>query len=132
MQPCVGSWVFREGSFLDPFVQSPKPQNTHLPSDFVGSVFKGFSRADVSMLAFTDPNRFSAGSLHAHVPPRPTPASEASSNPLAQSVLDWITYKVRVVRYFKHLKVEFNVEDFNSPRSPKHVFRNHPSCIPFA
>lgn len=70
---------------------------------------KGSSRADVYMLAFPDPNHFSGGSLHVHVPPWSTPASEASSNNLAQSVLDWIPYKIRVVRYFKHLTGEFKV-----------------------
>ena len=47
------------------------------------------------MLAFPDPNHFFAGSLHAHVSAWSTLASEASF-PLTQSILDWITDKVRV------------------------------------
>ena len=102
VQPCAGSWVLHDGSTLDPSIQSSKPLNTYLPTNFIASVIQGSSKADVSMLAFPDPNHFSTGSLHAHVPAWSTLASEASSFPLEQSVLNWLTNKVRVECYFMH------------------------------
>ena len=46
--------------------QGLAPHNTHLPAHFLSSVLDGSSLADVSMLAFRDPDSYVAGNLHAY------------------------------------------------------------------
>ena len=47
-------------------------------------------------------------------------------------VLDWINNKVDVSKYFSHFTGNFKGECFDSNIPPSRIFKNHPSCIPFA
>ena len=44
------------------------PDNSHISPTFVNDVLNGSKRADVSMLAFRDPEAFMAGNIHANLP----------------------------------------------------------------
>ena len=58
--------------------------------------------------------------------------AESSSYPFRSTVLDWVKNKVDVHDYFRHFKGSFKDESFDSDLPPSRVFRNHPSCEPFA
>lgn len=77
--------------------------NTHIEQGFVDTVAAGQQLADASLLAFRDPDGFSAGSLHNHVEAWEHVAAIA---PYEQSslVLDWIRNKVSVLAFFRPFK----------------------------
>ena len=86
---------------------------------------------DVHSLVFPDPSSFVAGQLHAH-PGVWDRIAESSSYPFRSTVLDWVKNKVDVHDYFRHFKGSFKGESFDSDLPPPRVFKNHPSCEPFA
>ena len=67
----------------------------HTSHVFVESVLRGQALADVSMLAFLDPNSFVAGNLHRHLDVWKRIA-EAVPCDLSARVLPWITNQVNV------------------------------------
>ena len=44
------------------------PDNSHISPTFVNNVVNGSKAADVSMLAFRDPDAFMAGNIYANLP----------------------------------------------------------------
>ena len=46
-------------------------------------------------------------------------------------ILNWLSNKVDICKYFRHFKGRFKGECFDSDLPPARVFYNHPSCIPF-
>ena len=82
---------------------------------------------DVHSHVFPDLFSFIAGQLQAH-PGVWDWIAESSSYPFRSTVLYLVKSKVDVHDYFRHFKWESFDSDLPSPR----VFRNHPSCEPFA
>lgn len=67
----------------------------HIEQGFVNSVAAGQQLADVSLLAFRDPDSLSAGSLHNHVNAWKHIAAIAPYDQCSL-VLGWIKYKVSI------------------------------------
>ena len=104
--------------------------NAHITDAFVSSVVKGEALADVSMLAFRDPDRFVAGELHRHAEAWSRVCSLAPCD-LATQVLPWIENCVDVHDFFKPFKGSYKGEEYDSALPPQRIFLNHPSCKPF-
>ena len=104
--------------------------NAHITDAFVSSVVKGEALADVSMLAFRDPDRFVAGELHRHAEAWSRVSSLAPCD-LATQVLPWIENCVDVHDFFKPFKGSYKGEEYDSALPPQRIFLNHPSCKPF-
>ena len=105
--------------------------NTHIASQFVEDVISGQARADVSMLAFRDPDSFVAGNLHNHFPAWERIANIAPFD-LTPKILLWIKNCVDVQDFFQPFKGQYRGENFDSTFPPHRIFSNAPSCKPFA
>ncbi|KAJ7372907.1 hypothetical protein OS493_015361 [Desmophyllum pertusum] len=81
-------WVSYRGTPLHA-AQEMTPRNTHISSDFLRSVLDGSALADVSLLAFLDPESFIASNLHCHLDSWEYIARTVPCD-LANSVLKWI------------------------------------------
>ena len=103
--------------------------NAHITDAFVSSVVKGEALADVSMLAFRDPDRFVAGELHRHAEAWSRTSPLASCH-LAPQVLPWIENCVDVQDFFKPFKGSYKGEEYDSALPPQRIFLNHPSRKP--
>ena len=90
----------------------------------------GDKTANVSMLAFGDPQTFRTGNLHLHASLWEHLAS-AAPNSLAYQVCDWISNCVNVHDFFQHFKGSYKGETFDLPTPPPRVFYNSVSCKPF-
>lgn len=123
-------WVVSDGSPL-PAAQGVAPHNAHISDGFVQSVLDGTALADVSMLAFRDPESFVAGNLHCHYGFWEFIARSAPCD-LANSVLTWIRDFVNIFDFFQPFKGQFKGERFNSDIPPARIFANNPSCESFA
>ncbi|KAJ7377190.1 hypothetical protein OS493_030390 [Desmophyllum pertusum] len=108
--------------------QGMTPRNTHIFSDFLRSVLDGSALADVSLLAFLDPESFIAGNLHCHLDSWEYIARTVPCD-LANSVLKWIKNFVNVYDFFQPFKGQFKGENFDIP--PAKIFPNNPSCQAF-
>ena len=106
------------------------PQNTHISYDFVNSVLDGTALADVSMLAFRDPDAFSAGNL-LHSFEHWEHFARFAPCDLANTVLDWIKNFVNIYDFFQPFKGQFKGESFDSQVPPAKIFPNNPSCLAF-
>lgn len=111
--------------------QGMAANNSHLDREFIDSVIAGQRFADLSGLAFRSPSQFRAGGLHNHPQAWSEVASFLPADTLSE-VIDWINNKVDVSQYFVHFKGGFKGEWFDSDIPPSRIFKNHPSCIPFA
>jgi hypothetical protein len=99
--------------------------NAHISEQFLQDVLHGEKLADVTLLIFRDPKRFTAGNLHskidqwqfisAHSPYQETPI-----------VLDWIQNNVNVHDFFRPFKGDFKGESFSSDVPPAKLFTNSP------
>ena len=107
------------------------PHNAHISDGFVQSVLDGTALADVSMLAFRDPESFVAGNLHCHYGFWEFIARSAPCD-LANTVLSWIRDFVNIFDFFQPFKGQFKGESFNSDIPPARIFANNPSCESFA
>lgn len=125
-RPYSVSWVNSSGSPL----AWEMAANAHITDAFVSSVVKGEALADVSMLAFRDPDRFVAGELHRHAEAWSRISSLAPCH-LATQVLPWIENCVDVHDFFKPFKGSYKGEEYDSALPPQRIFLNHPSCKPF-
>lgn len=105
--------------------------NSHLNEEFIDSVIAGRRSADVSGLAFRGPSQFVAGGLHTHPQAWSKVASFLPADKSTE-VIDWVNNKVDVSKYFVNFTGGFKGEWFDSDTPPSSIFRNHPSCIPFA
>ena len=124
-------WVRLDGSSLVPEDGQPLPYNLHFSWDSLDRAIDGEAQVDVHSLVFPDRSSFIAGQLHAH-PGVWDRIAESSSYPFRSTVLDWVKNKVDVHNYVRHFKGSFKGESFYSDLPPPRVFRNHPSCEPFA
>ena len=79
------------------------PDNLHISPMFINDVRNGSKAADVSMLAFRDPDAFMAGNIHANLPSWQCIAAVASYDH-AQEVLKWIEHRVDVHQFFVPFK----------------------------
>ena len=104
--------------------------NAHITDAFVSSVVKGEALADVSMLAFRDPDRFVAEELHRHAEAWSRISSLAPCH-LATQVLPWIENCVDVHDFFKPFKGSYKGEEYDFALPPQRIFLNHPTCKPF-
>ena len=105
--------------------------NSHIASQFVEDVISGQARADVSMLAFKDPDSFVAGNLHNHFQAWERIANIAPFD-LSPKILLWIKNCVDVQDFFQPFKGQYRGENFDSTLPPHRIFPNAPSCKPFA
>ena len=124
-------WVRLDGSSLVPEDGQPLPYSLHFSWDSLDRAIDWDAQVDVQSLVFPDPSSFIAGQLHAH-PGVWDRIAESSSYRFRSTVLDWVKNKVDVHDYFRHFKGSFKDESFDSDLPPSRVFRNHPSCEPFA
>lgn len=79
------------------------PGNLHVSSTFIRDVLEGSKTADVSILAFRDPDAFVAGNIHNLLPSWKLIAAVAPFD-RAQEVLKWIEHKVDVHDFFAPFK----------------------------
>ena len=86
---------------------------------------------DVHSHVFPDLFSFIAGQLQAH-PGVWDWIAESSSYPFRSTVLYLVKNKVDVHDYFRHFKGSLKGDSFDSDLPSPRVFRNHPSCEPFA
>lgn len=122
-------WVSYRGTPLHA-AQGMTPRNTHISSDFLRSVLDGSALADVSLLAFLDPESFIAGNLHCHLDSWEYIARTVPCD-LANSVLKWIKNFVNVYDFFQPFKGQFKGENFDFDIPPAKIFPNNPSCQAF-
>lgn len=122
-------WIDVAGNCLDK-TQGLTANNVHIPQSFVDAVAAGQQLANVSMLAFRDPESFIAENLHNH-----TAVWEhiAEIAPYEQTslVLDWIRNKVSVFSFFQPYKGQFKGQYYDSDIPPLVVFQNSVSCKPY-
>lgn len=85
---------------------------------------------DPSNLFFRDPNHFRAGELHSH-PEQWAEIIGEYPTPQQAQVLPWINGKIDIFPCFQHFAGSFK-GSYDSDRPPRKVFRNNPSCKPFA
>ena len=97
------SWVNSSGISL-PAQAWEMTANGHVSEAFVFAVLKGDALADVSMLAFLDPESFAAGELHRYSGSWSRITSLAPCN-LAVQVLNWIENYVEVHDFFNISRV---------------------------
>ena len=100
--------------------------NSHSTAEFIQSVMSGDKTANVSILAFRDPETFRAGNLHLHASSWEHLAS-AAPYCLAYQVCDWIKSCVNMHDFFQHFKGSYKGESFDLPTPPR-VFYNSVSC----
>ena len=103
----------------------------HIEQSFVDAVAARQQLANVSMLAFLDPESFTAGNLHNH-----TAVWEhiTAIAPYEQTslVLDWIRNKVSVFSFFQPYKGQFKGQFYDSEIPPSVVFQNSVPCKPYS
>ena len=103
------------------------PDNSHISPTFINDVLNGSNAADVSMLAFRDPDAFMAGNIHTNLPSWQRIAAVAPYD-RAQEVLEWIEYRVDVHQFFLLFKGDYKGHSSNSDLPPHRVFYNSISC----
>ena len=106
------------------------PDNSHTCPTFVNDVLNGSKAADVSMLAFRDPDAFMAGNIHANLPSWQRIAAVAPYD-RAQEVLKWTEHRVDVHQFFVPFKGDYKGQSYNSDLPSHRVFYNSISCKPF-
>ena len=79
------------------------PDNWNISPTFINDVRNGSKAADVSMLAFRDPDAFMAGNIHANLPSWQCNAAVAPYDH-AQEVLKWIEHRLDVHQFFVPFK----------------------------
>ena len=99
----VNVGVDHKGMPLDVTQGMADPDNSHISPTFVNDVLNGSKAADVSMLAFRDPDAFMAGNIHANLPSWQGIAAVAPYDS-AQEVLKWIEHRVDVHQFFVPFK----------------------------
>ena len=87
--------------------------NSHIASQFVEDVISGQARADVSMLAFRNPDSFVAGNLHNHFQAWERIANIAPFD-LTLKILLWIKNCVDVQDFFQPFKGQYRGKNFDS------------------
>lgn len=97
------------------------PDNSHISPTFVNDVLNGFKEADVSMLAFRDPDEFMAGNIHANLPSWQRITAVARYD-RAQEVLKWIEHRADVHQFFVPFKGDYRGQSYNSDLPPYRVF----------
>lgn len=97
------------------------PDNSHISPTFVNDVLNGFKEADVSMLAFRDPDAFMAGNIHANLPSWQRITAVARYD-RAQEVLKWIEHRADVHQFFVPFKGDYKGQSYNSDLPPYRVF----------
>ena len=99
------------------------PQNTHISYDFVNSVLDGTALADVSMLAFRDPDAFSAGNL-LHSFEHWEHFARFAPCDLANTVLDWIKnfVKTKYTRESSNINLSWTKIKYQNNLSPIALF----------
>ena len=105
--------------------------NSHIASQFVEDVISGQARADVSMLAFRNPDSFVAGNLHNHFQAWERIANIAPFD-LTLKILLWIKNCVDVQDFFQPFKGQYRGKNFDSTLPPHRIFSNALSCKPFS
>ena len=106
------------------------PGNLHVSSTFIRDVLEGSKTADVSILAFRDPDAFVAGNIHNFLPSWNRIAAVAPFD-RAQEVLKWIKYKVDVHDFFAPFKGDYKGQSYQADLPPHRIFSNSISCKPF-
>jgi hypothetical protein len=122
------SWVLADGTPIG--AQGFTSNNNHISLGFVDAVMRGEARADVSMLAFRNPEDFVAGNLHQHLSSWQLIAVSLPCE-LATQVLSWISNQVNVRHFFQHFRGQFGRELFDSDVPPPRVFPNNRACVGF-
>ena len=103
------------------------PDNPHISPTFVNDVLNGSKAADVSMLAFRDPDAFMAGNIHANLPSWQHIAAVALYE-RAEEVLEWIEHTEDVHQFFVLFKGDYRGQSYNSDLPPHRDFYNSISC----
>ena len=106
------------------------PDNLHISPMFINDVLNGSKAADVSMLAFRDPDAFMAGNIDANLPSWQCIAAVAPYDH-AQEVLKWIENRVDVHQFFAPFKGYYKGQSYNSDLPPHWLFYDSISCKPF-
>lgn len=104
--------------------------NAHISQDFVKSVVAGSALADVSLLAFRDPDHYIAGELHRHQDNWNAILKGCDSERF-EEVRDWIVNYVDPRRFFTRFEGSYKGVNYSCDSPPARVFSNHPSCKAF-
>ena len=106
--------------------------NKHICPAFLEDVLHGTKAADVSTLAFRDPDAFMARSIHDCLPVWQRIAAVAPYD-RAQEVLKWIehTCKVDVHEFLAPFKGDYKGQSYRSDLPPHCLFQNSIPCKPF-
>ena len=127
VSPNCQSWVDPEGF---PFNKGQgMVNNAHIGQYFLSSVIKGDSLADVSLLAFREPNRFTAGELHRHKDQ--WEKLFYYSNGVFEEARYWISNFVHVDKFFTHFKGSYKGANYDCDIPPARAFPNHTSWTSF-
>ena len=103
----------------------------YISEQFLQNVLRGEKLADVTLLIFRDPKRFTAGNVHSKIDQWQF-ISAHSPYQETEIVLDWIQNNVNVHDFFRPFKGDFKGESFSSDVPPAKLFTNSPSCKPFS
>lgn len=120
------SWIKHDESLAQGMAN-----NVHITQEFLNSVIHGETLADVSMLAFRDPEKFIAGNLHQHKHQWATLSTSLDNHNFAH-VFDWINNYVDVKQFFMPFKGSYKGVNYDCDTPPTTILRNNINCKPFA